>query len=71
MLWIIKGEMSHQIISCNVHFNSETKKYELWVARPNGKSLKLQESTNEEEVVIIKEAIDFAIEHKDNVLRLA
>ena len=42
MIWIIKDEMSHQIISCNVHL--EDGKHQLWVTRPNGKSLKLQES---------------------------
>ncbi len=68
MIWIIKDEMSHQIISCNVHL--EDGKHQLWVTRPNGKSLKLQESEQKEEVMIIKEAIDFAIEHNEQALRL-
>ena len=69
MIWIVKGDMSHQIISCNIH--QEEGKYQLWITRPNGKSLKLDESENKAEILEIKEAIDFAIEHKENTLRLA
>ena len=69
MIWIVKGDMSHQIISCNVHF--EDGKYQLWVTRVNGKSLKLDENVKKEVVMELKEAIDFAIEHKEHALRSA
>lgn len=68
MIWIVKGDVSHQIISCNIH--EEEGKYQIWVTRPNGKSLKLEESENKDEILEIKEAIDFAIEHKESTLRL-
>lgn len=69
MIWIIKNDMSHQIISCNIH--NEDNKYQLWVTRPNGKNLKLEESVNKEEVMELKQAIDYAIEHNEQALRLA
>ena len=69
MIWIVKGDFSHQIVSCNVHF--EDDKYQLWVTRVNGKSLKLDENVNKDEILVIKEAIDYAIEHKEHALRLA
>lgn len=69
MIWLVKDETSHQIISCNIYKPTDGQ-YELWVTRPNSKSLKIHESTNKEEVMEIKEAIDFAIEHKEPVLRL-
>ena len=68
MLWVVKGNMSHQIISCNIH--EEDGKYQIWITRPNGKTLKLEESENKDEILEIKEAIDFAIEHKESTLRL-
>ena len=68
MLWIVMKGTSHQIISCNTH--KEGDKYQLWVERPNGKSLKIVESTNQEDVEIVKEAIDYAIKHREPVLEL-
>jgi len=68
MLWIIKGDFSHQIVSCNIF--EEGDMYQLWVTRPNGKNLKLEEKADKAEIVLIKEAIDYAIEHGEPVLRL-
>ena len=59
MIWIIKGNESHEIISCNVADKED--KSELWVTRPNGKNLKIFESQNKDIVKELKEAIDFAI----------
>jgi hypothetical protein len=68
MLWLVKGDFSHQIISCNIH--EENGVYQLWITRPNGKSMKLKESRVKDDVSIIKEAIDYAIEQRESVLRL-
>lgn len=69
MIWIIKDDMSHQIISCNIH--EENGVYQLWVTRPNGKNLKLDENKNKAIVMEVKSAIDYAIEHNEQALRLA
>jgi hypothetical protein len=69
MIWLIIGNVSHQIISCNVH--EEDGVFQLWVTRPNGKNLKIEESTDKAKILEIKDAIDFAIEHKEPALRLA
>lgn len=68
MLWVIKGDYSHQIVSCNIHEDNGV--FQLWVTRTNGKNIKLEESANREEVLLIKEAIDYAIEHREPTLRL-
>ena len=69
MLWIVtKDNASHCIISCNIH--EKDGMYQLWVTRANDKSLKLDESAKLEDITIIKEAIDFAIETGERVLRL-
>ena len=67
MLWIVDDNASYQIISCNTHDEGEIS--QLWITRPNGKSLKIREGSKEE-VRLFKEAIDWAIEHKETVLRL-
>lgn len=69
MLWIIIEGASHQIISCNIHHENDV--YQLWVERPNGKSLKLAEDANKNEIQLIKDAIDHAIETHDPVLNLS
>lgn len=69
MLWIVKDNMSIQIIGCNIC--EKNGMFQLWVTRPNDKSLMLDENTSKEEILIIKEAIDYAIENKEKALRLA
>ena len=68
MLWIVVKGASYQIISCNTHKDGD--KYQLWVERLNGKSLKIVESTDKNEVELVKEAIDYAIKHREPVLEL-
>jgi len=70
MLWIVKDNMSHQIMSCNTHYDEQKGVYQVWITRPNGKNLKIDESKNEELIKEIKEAIDFAVEKREPVLRL-
>lgn len=67
-MWIIKNDMSHQIVSCNIHF--EDDKYQLWITRSNGKNLKLSESDNKDEITTIKDAIDYAIKNNIPALEL-
>lgn len=68
MLWLIIEGASHQIISCNIH--EEHGKHQLWIERPNKKSLKIIESENLSDVQEIKEAIDYAIEKGEKALRI-
>jgi hypothetical protein len=68
MLWLITGESSHEIISCNTIFRDG--KHQIWVERPNGKTMKVGESSEQQEVHDIKDAIDYAIENGHKVLNL-
>ena len=68
-MWILQEKESHEIISCNVHQQGEL--YQLWVTRPNDKSLKIMESENKDEVVTMKKAVDYAIEHGECAFNLA
>ena len=68
MLWLVIEGASHQIIGCNVH--QRDNKYQLWVERVNGKTLLVYENMLEEEVSMVKDAIDHAIETKESTLRL-
>jgi hypothetical protein len=66
MLWLVIKGSSHQIISCNIAIvdltgNGVKDTYQLWVERPNGKSLKIIESRDEKDIQEVKDAIDFAI----------
>ena len=61
MIWIVKGDESHQIISSNVFETEETEEYEVWVTRPNGKNLKIMTHKEKSEAKLLKEALDFAI----------
>lgn len=67
-MWIIKDEVSHEIISANVH--KEGNLFQLWVTRPNDKNLKLKESTDEKEITDYKQAIDYAIKHGECAFEL-
>lgn len=68
MLCLVWKNISHDIVSCNTHRTGDL--YQLWATRPNGKNLKVFESTNEKEVQVIKDAIDYATEMGERVLRL-
>ncbi len=68
MLWLVMKDDSHEIIACNICERDE--KFELWVTRPTGKSLKITESENKDDISVVKEAIDYAIENKEHALRL-
>ena len=74
MLWLILKQASHQIMSCNIHNDVDKEGnpiYQLWITRPNGKSLKIEENKEKKFIEEIKNAIDFAIENKEPALRLA
>lgn len=68
MFWLIIEDVSHQIMSCNIH--QTNNKFELWVTRPNDKNLKIAESTDEVDIREIKDAIDYAIENGIPALRI-
>lgn len=67
MLWLVMGNKSEQIISCNVHKNGST--HELWVERLNGKTRKIR-AGSADEVLEVKEAIDYAIKSGHTTLEL-
>lgn len=68
MLWIILANESHQIESCNIH-EKQDGTYEVWVTKVGGKGLRLAEGTREQ-VSVYKQAVDYAIEMNESVLRL-
>lgn len=68
MLWLIIGESSHSIISCNMFKQGE--QHQVWVERPNGKTMRIIESTDPNEAKTVKDAIDFAIENGHKTLNL-
>lgn len=70
MVAIIMPDETHYIISCNMHYNESTELHELWISRPNKKNLKIRENTAKDEILLIKNAIDYVIENGDNALRL-
>jgi hypothetical protein len=59
---------SHQIISCNMH--NKDGKHQLWVERPSGKTLKIVESKDINEVQIVKDAIDHCIKNGIKSLKI-
>lgn len=59
MIWLVMKDESHQIVSCNV-FEDEDK-HQVWVTRPGGKNLKVYENKEKSEVLLFKEALDYAI----------
>lgn len=70
MLWLqIEPTKSHEIISCNTCVTKEGF-HQVWVERPNGKTLMVKESESENEIKEIKEAIDFAISVGEKSLKL-
>lgn len=69
MLWLITKNTSYEITSCNTHNDNGT--HQLWVTKSNGKSVKINESNNKQEINTIKDAIDYAIETKETALRLS
>lgn len=68
MLWLVNKGSSHQIVSCNIH--KEKDRYQLWVERISGKTLKIAESKNPDDVMVIKGAIDFAIREGHKTLEM-
>lgn len=68
MLWLIVGDASHNIIGCNTC--EKNGMHQVWVERVNGKTLKVRESKNKNDVQIVKEAIDYAIENGHKTLNL-
>lgn len=68
MLWLVMDEASHEIKSCNTC--EKDGLFQVWVERANGKSLKVNESSVREEVEVIKDAIDWAIQEGHKTLRL-
>lgn len=71
MIAIIKSDVTHYIISCNTNHNPNSDTHELWISRPNGKNLKVSESKDQQEISLIKEAIDYGIENGEFAIRLA
>lgn len=68
MLWLVDGDKSLQITGCNTFQKGEM--HQLWVEKPNGKTLMIRQDEDKEEIDTIKEAIDHAIEIGETTLRL-
>ena len=61
MIWEIKGDESHEIMSSNMFENEEEEIFEVWITRPNGKNLKVFVHEDKDEAKLFKEALDYAI----------
>jgi len=72
MLWLIRNtDTSDVIVGCNICTSiKDSNMHQLWATRPNGKTMIVKESNDKQEVELIKNAIDYAIEHKETSLRL-
>lgn len=68
MLWLVLEGASYQMRECNTHYRDG--KYQLWIERNNGKSLKVIESEYEQEIKEVKEAIDYAVRTGQRSLEL-
>lgn len=66
-VWIKLSDETHKIISCNTV--CKDKSGEVWITRPNGKSLKVY-AGKIEHAKEIKSAIDYAIENNKNMFVL-
>ncbi|TCX53806.1 hypothetical protein [Dehalobacter sp. 14DCB1] len=65
-IWlVIDPTKSESIISCNTFINGD--KHELWVTKPTGKTMKVLENTDHEEIQRYKDAIDYAISKRDPI----
>ena len=68
MLWVVTENESLQITRC-ITFEKDGM-HQVWVERSNGKTFKLKESKDRAEIHEIKDAIDYAIAHKEPMLDL-
>ena len=68
MLWIISNGQSCAITGCNIH--SKNGVHQVWVERTGGKTLKIAESVDIEDVKVVKEAIDYAVKMGEKVLEI-
>lgn len=69
MLWlVIDSTKSETISSCNTFNNNGI--YELWITKMNGKTMKVRESENPDEIQDYKLAIDYAIANRETVFYL-
>lgn len=69
MLWLINTNASYYVNGCNV-CSGKNGKWQLWIERPSGANLMIQENDDKNEIKVIKDAIDFAIENNHRALRL-
>ncbi len=68
MIWLVKDDASYQVTGCNI--GNKDGLFQLWVERPNTKSLKVAESADKELIKLHKEAIDHAISIGDPIYRV-
>jgi precorrin-3B methylase len=67
MIWIIMKDEAHLIVGYNTH--ERHGEYELWITKATGKT-QLIASGNEDEVTLVKNAIQYAIENGKKLLDL-
>ena len=70
-MWLIKKNESFDVVSAIVTYNTKTNMHGLYVGKVDGRSRLIKESKDKKEVMEIKEAIDYAIEHGEKVLRIS
>lgn len=62
MLWIIMSDtVSFAIVGSNTHFDRENHVFSVWGTKTDGTSMRIRESKVRDEIMEIKQAIDYAI----------
>lgn len=69
MLAVNLGTHTHQVISWNLYYNVNDDEWEVWITRPNGKSMQIAKG-DEKDMQIIKDAFDFAYENDKKIVTL-
>ena len=71
MIWLVTENESIQITGQNLFYNKKDEQFELWVTRLiSGKTLLILASKDEEEVKLLRDAIDYAIDNGEKTFSL-
>ena len=71
MIWLVTKNESFQITGQNLFHNKKEEQFELWGTRLiSGKTILIFASKEEEEVKLLRDAIDYAIEHGEKTFTL-
>ena len=70
MLALAFKNETYNVDGYNVHFNEQTKEYEMWITRKNGNTKMVASSKNEKDILGLKKAMDYAIDKGEKLLEV-